>query len=71
MAKVTSKLQLTVPKAIADRYGIRPGDELDWVPAGDAIRVIPPNAQVRERRTTEHRGAGASVPSDARAPEAA
>lgn len=51
MAKVTSKLQLTVPKAIADRYGIRPGDELDWVPAGDAIRVTPPNAQVRERRT--------------------
>ena len=41
MAKVTSKLQVTVPKAIADRYGIRPGDDIDWVPAGDAIRVIP------------------------------
>jgi AbrB family looped-hinge helix DNA binding protein len=42
MAKVTSKLQLTVPKVIADQYGIRPGDELDWVPAGESIRVIPP-----------------------------
>jgi AbrB family looped-hinge helix DNA binding protein len=41
MAKVTSKLQLTVPKVIADEYGIKPGDQLDWVPAGDAIRVIP------------------------------
>lgn len=40
MSKVTSKLQLTVPKAIADQYGIRPGDELDWIPAGDAIRVV-------------------------------
>lgn len=40
MAKVTSKLQLTVPKAIADRYGIRPGDHLDLIPAGDAIRVV-------------------------------
>ncbi|HTR25923.1 MAG TPA: AbrB/MazE/SpoVT family DNA-binding domain-containing protein [Terriglobales bacterium] len=40
MAKVTSKLQLTVPKSIADQYKIRPGDELDWLPAGDAIRVI-------------------------------
>jgi AbrB family looped-hinge helix DNA binding protein len=39
MAKVTSKLQLTVPKAIADQYGIKPGDELEWVPAGDSIRV--------------------------------
>ena len=39
MAKVTSKLQLTVPKAIADQYGIRPGDELEWIPAGESIRV--------------------------------
>ncbi len=36
---MTSKLQLTVPKAIADQYGIRPGDELEWIPAGDSIRV--------------------------------
>ena len=41
MSKVTSKLQLTLPKAIADQYGIRPGDELDWVAAGDSIRAIP------------------------------
>ena len=41
MSKVTSKLQVTVPKAIADRYRIRPGDEIEWAPAGDAIRVIP------------------------------
>jgi AbrB family looped-hinge helix DNA binding protein len=39
MPKVTSKLQLTVPKAIADQYGIRPGDELEWSPAGESIRV--------------------------------
>ena len=42
MPKVTSKLQLTVPKAVADQYGIRPGDDLEWVPAGETIRVIPP-----------------------------
>ena len=45
MAKVTSKLQVTLPKAVADRYGIRPGDEIEWVPAGDAIRVIPASAR--------------------------
>src|SRR5579864_1208365 len=39
MAKVTSKRQLTVPKKIADQYGIRPGDELEWIPAGDSIRI--------------------------------
>lgn len=41
MAKVTSKLQVTIPKAMADQYGIRPGVEIDWIPAGDAIRVVP------------------------------
>jgi bifunctional DNA-binding transcriptional regulator/antitoxin component of YhaV-PrlF toxin-antitoxin module len=41
MAKVTSKYQVTVPRTIADRYEIRPGDDIDWVPAGDVIRVVP------------------------------
>lgn len=45
MAKITSKLQVTVPKAIADRYSIRPGDEIEWIPAGDAIRVVPTRAK--------------------------
>jgi bifunctional DNA-binding transcriptional regulator/antitoxin component of YhaV-PrlF toxin-antitoxin module len=37
---VTSKLQVTVPKDIADQFSIQPGDEIDWIPAGDGIRVI-------------------------------
>jgi bifunctional DNA-binding transcriptional regulator/antitoxin component of YhaV-PrlF toxin-antitoxin module len=41
MAKVTSKLQVTVPKALADRYRIRPGDEIAWEAAGEVIRVVP------------------------------
>jgi AbrB family looped-hinge helix DNA binding protein len=39
---VTSKLQVTIPKAIADQYGIAPGDEIEFQAAGDVIRVIPP-----------------------------
>jgi AbrB family looped-hinge helix DNA binding protein len=39
MSKVTSKLQVTLPKALAERYGIRPGDEITWKPAGEALRV--------------------------------
>lgn len=41
MARVTSKLQVTIPRAIADKYGIAPGQEVEWLPAGDAIRVVP------------------------------
>ena len=41
MSKVTTKLQVTIPKAIADRFGIEPGDEIEWVVTGDGIRVVP------------------------------
>lgn len=37
---MTSKLQVTIPRRIADRFGIRPGDDIEWVPAGDGIRVL-------------------------------
>jgi AbrB family looped-hinge helix DNA binding protein len=46
VGKVTSKLRVTVPKAIADRYDIRPGDELEWVPAGDGTGLCPPDASL-------------------------
>jgi AbrB family looped-hinge helix DNA binding protein len=40
MAKITSKLQVTVPKAIADRFGIRPGDEIEFLPGDDSLRIL-------------------------------
>jgi hypothetical protein len=33
---------VTIPKDVADRYRIHPGTEIEWVPAGEEIRVIPP-----------------------------
>ena len=54
MGKVTSKYQVTVPKKIAEEYRIRPGDDIEWTPAGETIRVIPhggkPAAQDGESR---------------------
>jgi AbrB family looped-hinge helix DNA binding protein len=41
MAKITSKYQVTVPKIIAEQYGMHPGDEIEWIPAGENIRVVP------------------------------
>jgi AbrB family looped-hinge helix DNA binding protein len=43
MAKVTSKLQVTIPKRLADEYGITPGDEIDFVSGEDGIRVVTGN----------------------------
>jgi AbrB family looped-hinge helix DNA binding protein len=50
MSRVTSKLQVTIPKVIAERYGIEPGEEIEWLPAGDAIRVVP---QAHRERTPD------------------
>jgi AbrB family looped-hinge helix DNA binding protein len=55
MAKVTSKLQVTIPRDIADEYGIAPGDEIEFVPAGDSIRVIPPRQRSRSLLSPEER----------------
>ena len=41
MGKVTSKYQVSIPKALADQLGIRPGDEVEWQVAGDEFRVRP------------------------------
>ena len=41
MSKVTSKLQVTVPKALAERYGIQPGDDIRFEEAGEVMRVVP------------------------------
>lgn len=55
MAKVTSKLQVTIPKAIAREYGIEPGDEIDFQPAGSQIRVVPGRMEKRGKLSTTER----------------
>lgn len=42
---MTSKRQVTIPKAVAERYGIGSGDEIEFEPAGEVIRLIPPSGR--------------------------
>ena len=50
MARVTSKLQVTIPKAVADRHAIRPGQEIEFrEEAGGTLRVVVERARERER----------------------
>jgi len=51
---VTDKLQVTLPKAIADRLGIRPGDEVEWQVAGGVV-TLRPAASRRPARSIEER----------------
>ena len=43
---MTSKYQVTLPKAIAGAFGIQPGDDIQWAVAGEIIHVIPPGKSV-------------------------
>lgn len=40
MAKITSKLQVTLPKRIAEAHGIAPGDRIEFESSGDDIRIL-------------------------------
>jgi len=55
MAKVTSKLQVTIPKVIATRHGIVPGDEVEWTDVGDSIRLERLEKRVSRQATIEDR----------------
>lgn len=45
-ARLTRQGQITVPKPVREALGARPGDELEFVPRGEAIVV-----EVRPRRS--------------------
>lgn len=41
MAKVTSKYQVSIPRAFADQLRIKPGDEIEWRVSGEELRISP------------------------------
>ena len=55
MAKVTSKLQVTIPKRLADAYGIAPGDDIEFVGAGEGIRIVLSGQRARAELSTAER----------------
>jgi AbrB family looped-hinge helix DNA binding protein len=49
MSKVTTKLQVSLPKVIAEQLGIKPGDKIDWEIIGGQLRVSPQVKKSREK----------------------
>lgn len=41
MTRVTGKFQITLPKRLVDAYGIRVGDDVEIVAAGESIAIRP------------------------------
>ena len=40
MARVTSKLRVTIPRRIAEQFSIKPGDEIEFVATAEGLRVV-------------------------------
>jgi AbrB family looped-hinge helix DNA binding protein len=53
MPKVTRKLQITLPKRMAEAVGIGPGDEVEFAVAGEGLRLAPRAAAAGELSTAE------------------
>ncbi len=65
LARITRQGQITVPKAVRDALGVRPGDDIEFVPRGTELLVEP-----RPRRSLLEfagiaAGAAARVPNNA------
>jgi AbrB family looped-hinge helix DNA binding protein len=41
MTRITGKFQITLPKRLVDAYGIRVGDDVEIVAAGESIAILP------------------------------
>jgi len=53
MSKVTGKFQITLPKRIVDTYGIKVGDDIELLPAGDRVFLVPARARTDATDTRE------------------
>ena len=53
MSKVTSKGQVTIPKAIRDNFGLLPGTEVEFIPDEEG--------EVRVRKSTTGRRRGEAI----------
>lgn len=45
MSKITSKYQVSIPKALAERLRLRPGDEIGWSVVGGELRITADRAK--------------------------
>jgi len=53
MARVTGKFQITLPKRLVDAYGIKVGDDVELLAAGERIAIVPARSATAPLSTQE------------------
>lgn len=48
VGKITAKSQTTIPKAVRNALGVKPGDEVGWEIDGDQVTIIKVNTAEAE-----------------------
>jgi len=66
-SRVGPKGQVVIPKALRDRLGIVPGDEVDFVLDDDAVRVAPVRDRASLRGSLAGLGLTAALEAERRA----
>lgn len=66
-SRVGPKGQVVIPKALRDRLGIAPGDEVDFAIDDDSVRVAPVRGRASLRGSLAGLGLVAALESDRRA----
>jgi AbrB family looped-hinge helix DNA binding protein len=59
--RITSKGQVTIPKAMRDRFGLRPETEVEFIAENNALRLVrAPKSRRGENLTKKMRGMATS-----------
>ena len=66
---VTGKNMVSIPRAVADRYGIEPGWKLDWSPGDEPNVLVVHLVPGRGAQARQLRGSGRKLPGASRAIE--
>ena len=62
--RITAKGQVTIPKEIRDRLGLRPGTEVEFIAKTNSVEILkagPVRGEVLVRRLRGRAGAGMST----------
>jgi len=54
--RITSKGQITIPKAMRDRFGLQPETDVEFIPEADGLRLVHASSPEKVKLVKKMRG---------------